>query len=129
MAAHNDQVHAVRFAPQQIGIDPDSLVVSTANKVQGREYEVVLVWHPLAGRRDATAFHLEAGRMCVMLSRHRQACIVVGRAGADRLLAEFPDSDPIFLDEPEKFPDGWEANSPRARPPRRVQGVATWTGT
>ena len=111
VAAHNDQVHAVRFALSQIGIDPDSLVVSTANKVQGREYEVVLVWHPLAGRRDATAFHLEAGRMCVMLSRHRQACIVVGRAGAERLLAEFPDSDPIFLDEPEKFPDGWEANS------------------
>lgn len=111
VAAHNDQVHSVRYALSQIGIDPDSLVVSTANKVQGREYEVVLVWHPLAGRRDATAFHLEAGRMCVMLSRHRQACIVVGRAGADRLLAEFPDSDPIYLDEPEKFPDGWEANS------------------
>ncbi len=111
VAAHNDQVHAVRYALSQSGIDPDSLVVSTANKVQGREYQVVLVWHPLAGRRDATAFHLEAGRMCVMLSRHRQACIVVGRAGADRLLAEFPDSDPIFLDEPEKFPDGWEANS------------------
>lgn len=111
VAAHNDQVHAVRFALNQVGVDPDSLVVSTANKVQGREYEVVLVWHPLSGRRDATAFHLEAGRMCVMLSRHRQACIVVGRAGADRLLAEFPDADPVFLDEPEKFPDGWEANS------------------
>jgi len=111
VAAHNDQVHAVRYALTQAGVDPDTLVVSTANKVQGREYEVVLVWHPLAGRRDATAFHLEAGRMCVMLSRHRQACIVVGRAGADRLLAEFPDADPIFLDEPEKFPDGWEANS------------------
>lgn len=111
VAAHNDQVHAVRYALSQCDIDPDSVVVSTANKVQGREYDVVLVWHPLAGRRDATAFHLEAGRMCVMLSRHRQACIVVGRAGADRLLAEFPDADPIFLDEPEKFPDGWEANS------------------
>lgn len=111
VAAHNDQVHAVRYALSQAGIDPDSLIVSTANKVQGREYDVVLVWHPLAGRRDATAFHLEAGRMCVMLSRHRQACIVVGRAGADRLLAEFPDADPVYLDEPEKFPDGWEANS------------------
>ena len=111
VAAHNDQVHAVRYALSQTGLDPDSIVVSTANKVQGREYAVVLVWHPLAGRRDATAFHLEAGRMCVMLSRHRQACIVVGRSGADRLLAEFPDADPVFLDEPEKFPDGWEANS------------------
>jgi hypothetical protein len=23
---------------------------------------------------------------------------------------EFPDSDPIYLEEPEKLPDGWEAN-------------------
>lgn len=110
VAAHNDQVHAVRHALHQLGRNPDEIVVSTANKIQGREYDVVVAWHPLAGRRDATAFHLEAGRMCVMLSRHRQACIVVGRAGADRLLAEFPDSDPVFLDEPEKFPDGWQAN-------------------
>lgn len=111
VAAHNDQVHAVRYALAEAGIDPESLVVSTANKVQGREYEVVLVWHPLAGRRDATAFHLEAGRMCVMLSRHRHACVVVGRSGAERLLDEYPDADPVFLDEEEKFPDGWEANS------------------
>lgn len=110
IAAHNDQVQAVRYALHSAGQDPDELVVSTANKIQGREYDFVFVWHPLAGRRDATAFHLEAGRMCVMLSRHRHACVVVGRAGADRLLNEFPDSDPIFLDEPEKFPDGWEAN-------------------
>jgi hypothetical protein len=110
IAAHNDQVTAVRYALTQAGRDPDSLVVSTANKIQGREYDVVLVWHPLAGRRDATAFHLESGRMCVMLSRHRHACIVINRAGTMRLLEEFPDSDPMFLDEPEKFPDGWEAN-------------------
>lgn len=110
IAAHNDQVHAVRYELSQRDIDPDSLFVSTANKIQGREYDFTLVWHPLAGRRDATAFHLEAGRMCVMMSRHRHACIVVGRTGAFRLLEEFPDADPIFLDEPEKFPDGWEAN-------------------
>ncbi len=110
VAAHNDQVHSVRYELSQLGVDPDLHVISTANKIQGREYEIVLVWHPLAGRRDATAFHLEAGRMCVMLSRHRQACIVVGRAGASRLLDEFPDSEPVFLNEPEKFPDGWEAN-------------------
>jgi hypothetical protein len=110
ITAHNDQVQAARKALSGIGVDPDVITVSTANKIQGREYDVVFVWHPLAGRRDATAFHLEAGRMCVMLSRHRHACIVVGRAGASRLLAEYPDSDPIYLEEPEKFPDGWQAN-------------------
>lgn len=110
VTAHNDQVHWIRYALSKAGLDLNDIVVSTANKIQGREYDVVFVWHPLSGRRDATAFHLEAGRMCVMLSRHRQACVVVGRAGAARLLEEFPDSDPMFLDEPEKFPDGWEAN-------------------
>lgn len=44
--------------------------------------------------------------MCVMLSRHPQACIVVGRAGANRHLAEFPDTDPVFIEEAEKVPDG-----------------------
>jgi hypothetical protein len=110
VTAHNDQVLAARKALADAGVNPDDLTVSTANKIQGREYELVFVWHPLAGRRDATAFHLESGRMCVMLSRHRHACIVVGRAGASRLLSEFPDSDPMYLEEPEKFPDGWEAN-------------------
>ncbi len=110
ITTYNDQVHAVRYALSRAGCNPDDLVVSTANRIQGREYDVALVWHPLAGRRDATAFHLEAGRMCVMLSRHRHACIVVNRAGALRLLEEFPDADPMYLDEPEKFPDGWEAN-------------------
>jgi len=104
ITGHNDQVLAARKALSREGVDPDP------NKIQGREYDIVFVWHPLAGRRDATAFHLESGRMCVMLSRHRHACIVVGRAGAARLLAEFPDSDPIYLEEPEKFPDGWQAN-------------------
>lgn len=110
ITAHNDQVQAVRYQLHALGVNPDLVVVSTANKIQGREYDLVAVWHPLAGRRDATSFHLEAGRMCVMLSRHRHGCVVVGRGGADRLLSEFPDSDPVFLDEPETFPDGWQAN-------------------
>lgn len=97
IAAHNDQVQAVRYALQAVGTDPNTVVISTANRIQGREYDVVFVWHPLAGRRDATSFHLEAGRMCVMLSRHRHACIVVGRAGAERLMEEFPDSEPVYL--------------------------------
>jgi hypothetical protein len=41
----------------------------------------MLVYHPLSGRVDASAFHLDAGRLCVALSRHRVVCFVFARAG------------------------------------------------
>jgi hypothetical protein len=104
-AAHRDQVAALRAA---IGDLP--VTVDTANRLQGREYDVTVVLHPLSGRRDATAFHLEAGRLCVLASRHRQACIVVARAGIRELLDAHPSSEPVHLHEPVKFPDGWAAN-------------------
>jgi hypothetical protein len=104
--AHRDQATALREALSDL---PD-VTVSTANRLQGREYDVTIVLHPLSGRRDATAFHLEAGRLCVLTSRHRQACIVVGRAGIRKLLDVHPSSEPVHLHEPVKFPDGWAAN-------------------
>ncbi|MCW3845210.1 helicase, partial [Micromonospora yasonensis] len=76
----------------------------------GREYDVTIVLHPLSGRRDATAFHLESGRLCVLASRHRHACIVVARAGIPELLDAHPSTERVHLDVPVKFPDGWEAN-------------------
>jgi hypothetical protein len=109
VTAHNDQSTAVQLAMEEAGIPP-GITVDTANAIQGREYAVVLAWHPLAGRRDASGFHLEAGRMCVMLSRHRHACIVVGRAGAQRLLDEYPDDTEVVLGEDGDSIDGWDAN-------------------
>ncbi|SDH28532.1 Part of AAA domain-containing protein [Sinosporangium album] len=103
--AHNDQVAAVR----QAGV-PDGVTVDTANRLQGREYDVTIVWHPLSGRRDATAFHLESGRLCVLASRHRHACLVVARAGIADLLDNHPSSLRVQLNVPVKFPDGWAAN-------------------
>jgi superfamily I DNA and/or RNA helicase len=105
-AAHRDQVAALRTALADL---PD-VTVDTANRLQGREYDVTVVLHPLSGRRDATAFHLEAGRLCVLTSRHRQACVVVGRAGIRELLDTHPSAEPVHLHEPVKFPDGWAAN-------------------
>ena len=104
-AAHRDQVAALSQA--LAGLD---VTVDTANRLQGREYEVTVVLQPLSGRRDATAFHLEAGRLCVLTSRHRQACIVVARAGIRELLDAHPSAEPVHLHEPVKFPDGWAAN-------------------
>ena len=86
------------------------ITVDTANRLQGREYDVTVVLHPLSGRRDATAFHLESGRLCVLTSRHRHACIVVARAGIPELLDAHPSTEPVHLNVPAKFPDGWEAN-------------------
>ncbi|MFF3567949.1 AAA domain-containing protein [Nocardia jiangxiensis] len=109
--AHNDQADLIRIALARTG-NPHAarVTVNTANRLQGREFEIVIVVHPLSGRRDATAFHLEAGRLCVLTSRHRQACIVVARQGITDLLDSHPSTDPVHLSVPAKFPDGWEAN-------------------
>jgi len=104
-AAHRDQVAALRAALGDVPVDVD-----TANRLQGREYDVTVFLHPLSGRRDATAFHLEAGRLCVLASRHRQACVVVARAGIRDLLDEHPSTEPVHLNEPVRFPDGWAAH-------------------
>ncbi|PZG14700.1 helicase [Micromonospora craterilacus] len=106
-AAHRDQVAAIRA---QLGEAGAGVTVDTANRLQGREYDVTIVLHPLSGRRDATAFHLESGRLCVLASRHRQACVVVARAGIGELLDAHPSTEAPQLDVPVKFPDGWEAN-------------------
>lgn len=106
--AHRDQARAIRSllrGPLTAGV-----VVDTANRLQGREFDVTIVLHPLSGRLDATAFHLEAGRLCVLTSRHRHACIVVARAGIPELLDAHPSTEPVHLNVQAKFPDGWEAN-------------------
>jgi hypothetical protein len=107
-AAHRDQAAAIRGGLTACGLH--GIVADTANRLQGREFDAVIVLHPLSGRRDATAFHLEAGRLCVLTSRHRHACIVVARAGIAELLDAHPSTEPVHLNVPVKFPDGWEAN-------------------
>jgi hypothetical protein len=106
--AHRDQAAVIRNLLR--GTPGETVTVDTANRLQGREYDVTIVLHPLSGRRDATAFHLESGRLCVLTSRHRHACIVVARAGIPDLLDAHPSTDPVHLNVPVTFPDGWEAN-------------------
>ncbi|MFD5222400.1 AAA family ATPase [Streptomyces tendae] len=107
-AARTVQVEAVRARLDAHGVT--GITVDTANRLQGREFDVTLVWHPLSGRQDASAFHLETGRLCVLLSRHRFACLVVARAGIRDLLDRHPRNSPVYLDVPPKFPDGWRAH-------------------
>jgi hypothetical protein len=111
---HRDQRARVAAAVDAVcaehGLPAGSVVVDTANRLQGRQYELVIAWHPLSGRRDASAFHLEAGRLCVLLSRHRQACIVVGRGGLRQQLEAHPSTDPVWLGERLPIVDGWTAH-------------------
>ncbi|OEV02942.1 AAA domain-containing protein [Streptomyces oceani] len=109
--AHRDQAAAVRSALADLEVPGAAEVtVDTANRLQGREFDVTVVLHPLSGRPDATAFHLETGRLCVLASRHRHACVVVCRAGVPELLDAHPSTEPVQLGVTVKFPDGWEAN-------------------
>ena len=109
--AHRDQADQIRQA-LTLTASPAAreIRVDTANRLQGAEFAVTIIVHPLSGRRDATNFHLEAGRLCVLASRHRHACIVVARAGIADLLDTHPSNDPIHLGVTARFPDGWEAN-------------------
>ncbi len=111
---HRNQRAAARLEldrqAEALGLDVSAVVVDTANRLQGREFDVVVVLHPLSGRATASEFHLETGRLCVLLSRHRQACIVVGRAGIADVLDAHPGDTPIWIGAPIPVPDGWEAN-------------------
>ncbi|WP_242587636.1 AAA domain-containing protein [Streptomyces sp. MST-110588] len=102
--AHRDQAAAVRSALAALGTG--EVAVDTANRLQGREFDVTVVLHPLSGRPDATAFHLETGRLCVLTSRHRHACIVVCRAGVAELLDDHPSAEPVQLGLTVPFPGG-----------------------
>lgn len=66
---------------------------------------MTIVVHPLSGWRDTTAFDLDSGRLCVLTPGH-----VVLRAGIAELLDAHPSSEPVHLNVPVSFPDGWEVN-------------------
>ena len=122
VVAHNDQKDLLRLSLDQVGL-PD-VKVDTANRLQGLEFEVVVAWHPLAGLTQADEFHADAGRLCVMLTRHRHACIVVGRA-SDRVLVDtIPPPTPAYLgDECDRLAEGWRTHQRvfAALAPRRVE--------
>lgn len=76
VTSHVNQAGAARAL---LADEPD-LLVGTANQLQGLERAAVVVLHPLAGYRAAgtgSAFGMDMGRACVMLSRHRAHLTVI----------------------------------------------------
>ena len=87
----------------------------------GREAEVgsfdamngpVVLPGPPVALPEADEFHLDPGRMCVLLTRHRQACVVVGRRGDRELVADRPPPPTAAYlgHDPDPVLDGWEAH-------------------
>lgn len=108
VCAHVSQVNAVR---ERLPRSLAGVFVETANRFQGLERPIMLLHHPLSGRADATTFHLDSGRLCVMLSRHRVACFVVSRGGVEEMLLRYaPSGDRVLgIDVDEEF-EGWRAH-------------------
>ncbi len=105
-ASHRDQV----FQLQRMLATPrcSGVVVDTANRLQGLEFDFVIAVHPLAGLPEADGFHLDPGRLCVMLTRHRHGCIVIGRASDHALLDGVAPATPAYLGcELDQVLDGW----------------------
>jgi hypothetical protein len=102
VCAHVSQVNAVR---QRLPRHLADVFVETSDRFQGLERPITVVYHPLAGRADVSAFHLDIGRFCVMLSRHRVACMVVTRSGTEALLRRYvPQGDRVLgIDEDGEF--------------------------
>jgi hypothetical protein len=108
VCAHVSQVNAVR---ERLPGSMSDVLVETSDRFQGLERAVMLVYHPLAGRTDADAFHLDAGRLCVMLSRHRVACIVFARVGIEDLLLRYgPSGDRVLGSDGDAEFEGWRAH-------------------
>jgi hypothetical protein len=107
VCAHVAQVNAVR---ERLPRELAGVFVETADRFQGLERPIMFVYHPLSGRTDADTFHLDAGRMCVALSRHRVACFVVSRAGVRDMLLRFaPTGDRVLGIDADPEYEGWRA--------------------
>ena len=86
VCSHVAQAAAVRAELAEVA----DVLVGTANQLQGCERAVTVALHPLSGYRDPAMveFAADAGRACVMLSRHRAHLGLVYDAALGDLLAE-----------------------------------------
>jgi hypothetical protein len=108
VVSHREQVSAVA---QALGPLADQVLVETANRFQGLERKVVFGIHPLSGVLHPSDFHLNPGRMCVMMSRHQVICFLLSRAGlGEALMSYMPDDDRFLGQVDDPSYGGWRAH-------------------
>jgi energy-coupling factor transporter ATP-binding protein EcfA2 len=74
--------------------DLPGVLVGTVNALQGLERPAVVALHPMAGYRSPEPFALDAGRMCVTLTRHRAHLTILTDPATASLLAAAARDDP-----------------------------------
>jgi len=74
---------------KELAIWGGTVRVDTPERWQGLERPVMIAVHPLSGVTYPTAFDLETGRLCVMVSRHQSALIMLARDHVGWTLADF----------------------------------------
>jgi len=79
VSTHNLMNTAIEKALPRKLRGPQGIRVTTPERWQGLERPVMIAVHPLSGVTLPSSFDLETGRLCVMASRHRSACIFVTR--------------------------------------------------
>ena len=105
-------VHQVPQVRAALGAELAGVFVETANRWQGLERDVVIGLHPLSGQTTPTGFAMDAGRLCVMVSRHRVAAMLVGRPGlAAAAAAGQGGMKRRFGDDRDPARMGWRAHS------------------
>lgn len=77
--------------------DMPDVLVGTVNGMQGLERPAVVALHPAAGYRSVEPFALDAGRLCVTLSRHRAHLTVLTDPAIGPLLATAGDDPQAVL--------------------------------
>lgn len=123
VCAHVSQVSAVR---ERLPRSLSGVFVETSDRFQGLERPLMIVHHPLSGRADASAFHLDSGRLCVMMSRHSVACWLVGRGGIEaQLLRHAPAGDRVLGVDTDSEYEGWRAHLYIARELNEANRVVT----
>jgi len=94
IATHHDQL--AQLAP----VLPDGVQLGTADSLQGEDAPIVLAWHPLSGAPEPDTFHCDAGRTCVMLTRHTVAAFLFTRDGVGEMLDDQQPSDLLVPGNP-----------------------------
>jgi len=65
------------------------VMVDTPEIWQGGQRPLMVIKHPLLHATRPDDFDLEAGRWCVMLSRHLHGCVIVGRQNVGSVLESY----------------------------------------